>query len=290
MATKRNGAKRAKRPARPTKRAIAKAGVTVHRKIERDIRGAMAIVPYSEIVKPEMYKGSMTLVPTPMTELQIKAIVAPTPAHIVKQRPGKGGGTWDYVPGWWFKKKANFVFGFAHDFEIISERIDGDFITVKGKVTVRHPKTGKLIATKTDFGGAAIKFKKDMAHKPENYLDIANDFKAAATDAFKRCMVQFGFAMDIYGKGESLDEGIIVQNDQPKAPDSGQGANQAPTGSQAAKTGVVENPLPEYACEECANPLTRQEAEYSKKMFKRKGKPVQLCRSCQKIYKDNKWF
>jgi hypothetical protein len=175
-------------------------------------RGVMAIIPYSEIQKPEVYKGKYTLIPTPFNDLQIKAIIAPTPTQIIKQRPGKGGGNWDYVPGWWFKKKLNFVFGFSHDFEIIGERVDGDFITVKGKLTVKNPKTGQLIAAKTDYGGAAIKYLKDRPHKPENYLDISNDFKAAATDSLKRCAVQFGFAMDIYGKSESVQEGYQVSN------------------------------------------------------------------------------
>jgi hypothetical protein len=196
-------------------------------------RGVMAVIPYSEIAKPEMYKGKLSLIPTPFNETQIKAIVAPTPANIVKSRPGKGGGEWDYVPGWWFKKKANFVFGFAHDFEIDGERVDGDFITVKGKVTVRDQKTGRIIAIKSDYGGKDIKYRKGAAHTPANYLDIANDFKAAATDCFKRCMVQFGFAMDIYGKSESLSEGVSV-------PDNGQDGEIVVSEPKQAKNQAVE--------------------------------------------------
>lgn len=240
-------------------------------KKQKIVRGAMAIVPYSEIVKPEMYKGKFTLAPTPLTENQIKAIIAPTPKHIIKTRPGKGGGSWDYVPGWWFKKKANFVFGFSHDFEVDGERVDGDFITVKGKVTVREPKTGRVIAIKGDFGGAGIKYHKDKPHTPANYLDISNDFKAAATDCFKRCMVQFGFAMDVYGKSESIEAGIVVRNDE------------------AIKTEPIKNvemekeleQALEFECFHCANPLTKAESEFSKKMFGR-----QLCRDCQKLAKE----
>lgn len=228
-------------------------------------RGVMAIVPLSEIAKPEMYRGKMTLTPTPFTESQIKAIVAPTPKHIIKQRPGKGGGTWDYVPGWWFKKKANFVFGFAHDFEIIGERVDDGFITVKGKVTVREPKTGRVIAVKTDYGGAQIKYLKGS----KTPLDMGNDFKAAATDAFKRCMVQFGFAMDIYGKAESVNEGIIVQETATKVD---------------PKTVVTTNEtsqLPQFECENCGNPVTPSEAAYSKKMYRNRV----FDRQCQQLAK-----
>jgi len=193
------------------KKRVAKKQVKPKQQTKR--KGVMAIIPYSEIARPEVYKGKYTLIPTPFTETQIRNIIAPTPANIIKQRPGKGGGKWDYVPGWWFKKKLNFVFGFAHDFDILGERVDGDYITVKGKLTVKHPKTGQMLTSKADYGGAAIKYHKDKPHKPENYLDISNDFKAAATDCLKRCAVQLGFAMDVYGKNESADEGFqVIEN------------------------------------------------------------------------------
>lgn len=243
----------------------------------RPQRMAMAMIPFSKIAKPEMYRGKMTLAPSPFTEKQIQAIVAATPQEVIKSRPGKGGGQWDYVPGWWFKKKANFVFGFSHDFEIIGERVDGDFITVKGKVTVRDPKTGNVIASKTDYGGAEIKYRKGTKQP----LDIGNDFKAAATDSFKRCMVQFGFAMDVYGKSESIQEGVIVQNDMKEAQYPSQGQKEAPAKAQGVKTGVVAS----NECQDCLNTMTSAEVSYSKKMYKGK----QLCRSCQKLYKDNNW-
>lgn len=196
---------------------VSKKTVSPKRRVVKQSQpGVMAIIPYSEIQKPEMYQGKYTLIPTLFNERQIANIIAPTPKNIIKQRPGKGGGKWDYVPGWWFKKKANFVFGFSHDFEIIGERVDGDFITVKGKLTVRNPKTGAIIASKMDYGSAQVK-----KLKSGGFLDIGNDFKAAQTDAFKRCMVQFGFAMDVYGTGEMHDNGLEVAgapSDEPSGP------------------------------------------------------------------------
>ncbi len=225
--------------------------------------GVTAIIPYSEIARPEIYHGKFSLVPTVLTELQIKSIIAPTPANIIKNRPGKGGGTWDYVPGWWFKKKLNFTFGFCYDFKVLGERVDGEYITVKGEITVRHPKTGQIIAVKGDYGGAQIKFKKGEPHTPANYLDMANDFKAACTDAFKRCAVQFGFAMDVYGKNESKDEGFTVQIDPQPAPrPAGPAATSMPT---------------QRVCVNCDAPISETEYTYSKKAF---GK--NLCRDCQK--------
>lgn len=278
--------KKKKAKAKPTKKAktkklkqkIAKKKV-VTAKTRKPARtpGVMAVVPYSQIIKPEVHRGKMSMIPTSFTEAQLKAIVSPTPRNIIKQRPGKGGGQWNYVPGWWFKKKANFVFGFSHDFEILGERIDDGFITVKGKVTVRNPKTGNVTAVKTDFGGAEIKYKKGT----KTPLDIGNDFKAAATDAFKRCMVQFGFAMDVYGVDEMHSQGVIVKNDN----------KDKDTGPIDVEEAVVDDPKatpykgPKNECQDCANPMTDAEVTYSKKFFKGK----KLCRGCQKLYRDNGW-
>lgn len=175
---------------------------------------AMVTVPIEQIQKVETYKGKMSVIPTPLTELQIRHLVAPTPDYAVLNRPGKGGKNFDYIPVWYFRKKLNFTFGWMHDFEILGERVDGDFITVKGKLTIKD-KAGKEMISKTDFGGHPVTYKKDMAHKPENYLDISNDFKAAASDCLKRCAVQLGIGLDVYSKGD------YTNPDQPEAPVSG---------------------------------------------------------------------
>jgi thioredoxin-related protein len=135
---------------------------------------AMVTVPIDQIQKVETYKGKMSVIPTPLTELQIKHLVAPTPRNVVLKRPGKGGKQFDYIPGWYFRKKLNFTFGWMHDFEILGERIDGDFITVKGKLTIKD-KAGKEMISKSDFGGHPVTYMKDKPHKPEHYLDISNE-------------------------------------------------------------------------------------------------------------------
>lgn len=242
---------------------------TAVKRLARPQPGVMAIVPLSEIVKPEMYRGKMTLTPTPFNQNQIARMVSPVPPKYIKSRPGKGGGQWDYVPAWWFRKQANFTFGFSHSFEILGERVDGDFITVKGKLTIKDQKTGRELVSKVDYGGAEIKRLKATG-KP---LDIGNDFKAASSDAFKRCMVQFGFAGNVYGKAENIEGGMPVREDDPEPP------RPAPAG-RATKTETI---LIEAECHECANPITNAEAEYSKKLY---GKP--LCRTCQKLKKEGK--
>lgn len=249
-----------KKPKKTKKESVSKHEIVVKVQSESASQGLVAITPKD--LAPEVYKGKYSLVPTRLTEIQLKAILVPTPKNIIKSRPGKGGGDWDFIPGWWFKKRLNFVFGFdGWDTLIDGERIDGDFITVKGRLIIHDAKTGKDIVSKADYGGAEIKYKKGT----KNYLNLPNDFKAAQTDLVKRCCVQLGMAMDVYGKSESKEVGQYYE-EKPALP-------------AVKKDG--EHPVVEAECHECGNPITKAEAEFSKKIFK---KP--LCRQCQAILKQ----
>lgn len=190
---------------------------------------AMAMVPYDQISKIETYKGKMSIVPTPLTENQIMQLIKPTPPNVILKRPGKGGKEFNYIPGWWFKKKLNFVFGWMHDFEILGERIDGDFVTVKGKLTIKNAK-GQVMIQKTDFGGHPIQYLKGT----KNYLDISNDFKAAATDCLKRCATQLGIGLDVYSAGD------YTNPQQPDAPADGPVIAQTATPAPVSKAKPIE--------------------------------------------------
>lgn len=247
---------------------------------------ALVTIPYEQITKPETYNGHLSVIPTPFNERQLLRMIRKTPQEVVLSRPGKGGKQFDYIPGWWFRKELNFTFGWMHDFEILTERIDGDFITIKGKLTIKD-KTGKEMITKTDFGGHPVNYKKDTAHKPENYVDISNDFKAAATDCLKRCAVQLGFGLDVYSQGDYQQGDQPIQPQVPKNFKHGDNIHVVEfaakkqtivqTHNPIAVKAVSDAPVIEEECVSCANPITKAEAEYSKKIFKRK-----LCRSCQK--------
>lgn len=238
-----------------TKKTTKKKKTTAKKK--KPEQGVMAVIPYSEIAKPEMHQGKYNLTPTKFTKGQIEAIISRTPQRIISKRPGKGGGEWAYIPGWWFKKKLNFVFGFdGWDTIIDGERIDGDFITVKGRLVIKDSKTGKEIVSKQDYGGKEIAYKKGT----KNFLDISNDFKAAQTDLIKRCCVQIGFAMDIYGAGEMIQEGVQVD------PQNGNGQEK-----------LEEKDNGKDRCRGCKEILTDQQLKYSMSVHKRP-----LCRECEK--------
>lgn len=194
------------------KKTIKKSTDKKKRMVKKSTEMIPVYVDVKELLKPELETGKYSIIPTPLNQRQIQFIVAPTDSRFIKERPGKGGGTWKYLPGSWFRKRLNFAFGFMWDFDILGERIDGDYITVKGKLTIKDPKTLKPMIEKTDFGGAEVKYLKDT----KKFLDISNDFKAAATDCLKRCCVQIGFAMDVYGMNELKDAGYQIQNGQPQ--------------------------------------------------------------------------
>jgi hypothetical protein len=54
-----------------------------------------------------------------------------------------------------------------------------------------------------------------MKSNPRQPLDYANDLKAAATDALKKCASEIGIANDIYGKNEFRE--ISSETPTPKA-------------------------------------------------------------------------
>jgi len=258
-----------KKPVKKIKKKIAKK--TKRKSPRKKQQGVQAIVPISQLLAPEMTGTKFSLVKhTTFNPQQIKAIIAPTPKDVIKQRPGKGGGTWDYVPGWWFKKKLNFVFGFdGWNFDILGERMEEGFVTVKGKLIIKDQKTGRELTSKSDYGGAAIKVK---GGKP---MDLPNDFKAAQTDCIKRCCVQLGFAMDVYGKNEAVSSGNFdkeIKADEEQVEE----AVYEEVGEDTAYVCYHKN------CEK-GTKITEQIHNYSRKIY---GKP--LCRDCQKISKPKK--
>jgi hypothetical protein len=166
-------------------------------------------------------KGKYTLVPSIIDNKQIEFIFTKTPAHHVKQRPGKGGGQWDYVSGVYIKKVLNYLSGWLWDFEVLDKGnvTVGEKIVqvwVQGKLTLKrmNPNTKEIetTITKTQFGGADVKYLKSSPKVP---LDYANDLKAATTDALKKCASELGIASDIYGKDEFRE---IEQTEKQPAP------------------------------------------------------------------------
>lgn len=146
----------------------------------------LALIKPSEIAKVEN---------NALNAFQLQTLLKRTPKQYVRERPAKGGGKWKFVSGGYVKKVLNLMFGWDWDFEIISEQVAFGQVIVKGKLTCRS--NGKEIV-KMQFGKKDVVFKKGT----QDPLDIGNDFKAAATDALKKCAAELGIAADIYNAEE----------------------------------------------------------------------------------------
>lgn len=216
----------------------------------------------AELAEPMRDGKQLAITKTWVSDKQIMRMVQRTPKQHIYERPARGGGKWSYVTGAYVEKVLNFVFGFLWDFDVVQHGREGDMVWVLGKLTVKDTSGNSI--TKTQFGRAEIKFKRDS----KQMLDYGNDLKAATTDALKKCASLLGIASDIYGSTEYKHEaGKEVHEEAPVHADAAV-TEAVPAAADLACFGVRKSG--------CGNDLTRQEYDYSKKLY---GKP--LCRGCQ---------
>ena len=157
-------------------------------------------------------EAELALITSPaFNAAQMQFLHKVTPSKYIRERPAKGGGNWKYLSGGYVKKTLNLMFGFDWDFEIMEQLILHGECIVKGKLTVR---TNGHTICKTQFGNKDIAYKKQQQGETERVpLSIGNDFKAAATDALKKCASELGIGADVYNKQE-FESFIVVTEDE----------------------------------------------------------------------------
>src|SRR5437870_11009977 len=132
-----------------------------------------------------------------LSEAQVDFLLQRTPKREIKMRQGRGGLQFAYVEHGYVTERLNLVFGFNWDFEIVDKQILEDEVIVEARLTVRTP--GGQTIVKTQFGGAEIK-RHASGNKSGRPLSIADDYKAAASDALKKCASLLGIGLDLYGR------------------------------------------------------------------------------------------
>ncbi len=138
-----------------------------------------------------------------------------TPKEKIKFRPGPGNTKLKYVDGKYVIEKLNELFGMYWDFEVIEERMDGKHITVKGQLTIKKPTLLDNrpimleVIKKTQFGSQVVNMQKGT----ERPVELGNDFKAAATDALKKCASMLGIGLDLYDSDEPKRETRVSQSE-----------------------------------------------------------------------------
>ena len=254
----------AKKRKQPAQRPAPKTEIVVR------VEQAPLVPTVTDLAEPMREGKKLTIPKTWLNEAQIIRMVQKTPREHVYRRPGKGGQTFDYVTGSYIEKVLNFVFAWNWDFEIVEHGMIEGHIWVKGRLTVRGQRPGETIS-KMQFGRAEVKYLKGT----KTMLDYGNDLKAASTDALKKCASLLGIASDIYGKAEYKQE--TGTNPLPPAdPMPSQGkVYEEPSIKQGAPLEAIED----HVCQTltrggCGADLTKQEAEYSKRMYGR-----ELCRN-----------
>jgi len=112
----------------------------------------------------------------------------PFDPSLIKSRPGSFGNSLNYVEGHEYVKRLNEAFNGDWSFEIAKHEVDENEVIV----------VGKLVAdgiVKMAFGGSEIKRKKDTGE----IICLADDLKAAATDALKKASSFLGVGLHLYG-------------------------------------------------------------------------------------------
>lgn len=111
----------------------------------------------------------------------------PFSADQIKQREGGSGRAIDYIEGHSVIQRLNDAFESAWSFEIISHEVHQEEVVVIGKLTA-----GTL--AKSQFGSSRITRNRDT----KEIVSLADDLKAAATDALKKCATLFGVGLHMY--------------------------------------------------------------------------------------------
>lgn len=143
---------------------------------------------------------------TLVSDNQKKLIFEKTPQQFIKQRQGPGGTTLNYVETGYVIDQLNKIFNYLWDFEIIEQQIGQKQVWVRGKLTVHLSEN--LSISKTQYGGIDIKKKRDTGET----VSIADDLKAASSDALKKCASLFGIASDVFWPAGEIERETTIDD------------------------------------------------------------------------------
>lgn len=133
---------------------------------------------------------------------QIVMLVQKTPTQHIHARKGRGGQTFKYATTSYVQKVLNEAFGWAWSFQVVSKELIGNQVVVQGRLTVINKETLQPMIIKEQFGGAEVKYLKGT----DIPVDLADDFKAAASDALKKAASLLGVSADLYADPQTASE------------------------------------------------------------------------------------
>jgi hypothetical protein len=128
-------------------------------------------------------------------------ITGVTPKSKIKQKPGKGGGTENYVNIYDMTEQIGLLTGFRWSSECLEEKVIPNWdkpleVGAKIRITI-WDKEGREYHH-TSWGQKTVSY-----HKTTKLpLSIFDDLKSAYSDGIKKCLSYFGIARDVYGGKE----------------------------------------------------------------------------------------
>jgi hypothetical protein len=151
----------------------------------------------------------------------------PFEAALIKTRKGAFGQRLSYVEGAEYIRRLNAAFDGRWSFEITDHQVGKNHVVVVGKLTA-----GEVV--KMAFGGSTITTNSTTGE----VVSIADDLKAAATDALKKAASMLGVGLHLY-----QDNGDAEKNAPRPAPTETPG----PRPSNGRGTGTRQQPPPQDA-------------------------------------------
>lgn len=148
------------------------------------------------------------------------------PPTLVKSRQGSFGRELLYVEAKNYIERLNEAFNAEWSFEVALHEVLTDEVLVLGRITACG-------VTKQAFGGSSITKNRTTG----DIVSIADDLKAAATDALKKAASLFGVGLHLYGE----DAGADPAPTNPTPPRVVRGAGSGGNGSGQGHGGLDRN-------------------------------------------------
>ena len=124
----------------------------------------------------------------------------PFPPELVKQREGQNGKMLSYLETHAVIERLNERCD-AWSFEVVQHTVYKVEVVVVGKLTADG-------VIKMAFGGSAITF-----NNAGKVVSLADDLKAAASDALKKCASLLGVGLELYAKKSAAGRAPAPRND-----------------------------------------------------------------------------
>jgi hypothetical protein len=132
-------------------------------------------------------------------------LTRPFPPELLRTRRGTNGKQFSYVEAHTVVARLNEATDYEWSFEVVRHEILADEVIVLGRLVIDG-------VAKMAFGGSSVT--RDSSGKE---MSIADDLKAATSDAIKKTASLFGCGLEMYGAAPSAPSRSRTA-DQPPAP------------------------------------------------------------------------